>query len=52
MASHFSKFDSERIVAAIAAAEKKTSGEIRVHVTRHVPKDLEGRARAASSCSA
>ena len=44
MASLFSKFDSDRIVAAIAAAEKKTSGEIRVHVTRHVPKDLEERA--------
>lgn len=44
MASVFSKFDSERIVAAIAAAEKKTSGEIRVHVTRRVPKDLEERA--------
>ncbi len=43
MASHFAKFDSDRIVAAIGAAEKKTSGEIRVHVTRHVPKDLERR---------
>ena len=44
MAKTFSKFDSEQIVAAIAAAEKKTSGEIRVHVTRRVPKDLEERA--------
>ena len=44
MAKTFSKFDSERIVAAIGAAEKKTSGEIRVHVTRRVPKDLEERA--------
>jgi uncharacterized membrane protein len=44
MASIFSKFDSDRIVAAIAAAEKRTSGEIRVHVTRRVPKDLEQRA--------
>jgi len=44
MASFFSKFDSERIVAAIAAAEKTTSGEIRVHVTRRVPKNLEERA--------
>jgi uncharacterized membrane protein len=44
MASYFSKFDSDRIVAAIAAAEKGTSGEIRVHVTRRVPKDLEERA--------
>jgi uncharacterized membrane protein len=45
MASHFAKFDSDRIVAAIAAAEKKTSGEIRVHITRRVPKDLEHRAK-------
>ena len=44
MANVFSKFDSDRIVAAIAAAEKKTSGEVRVHVTRRVPKDLEERA--------
>jgi uncharacterized membrane protein len=44
MASFFSQFDSERIVAAIAAAETKTSGEIRVHVTRRSPKDLEERA--------
>jgi uncharacterized membrane protein len=41
----FSQFDSDRIVAAIAAAEKGTSGEIRVHITRHAPKDLEERAR-------
>lgn len=44
MASFFSRFDSERIVDAIAAAEAKTSAEIRVHVTRRVPKDLEERA--------
>jgi uncharacterized membrane protein len=44
MPSHFSNFDSDRIVAAIAAAEKGTSGEIRVHLTRHAPKDLEARA--------
>ena len=44
MASFFSKFDSERIVAAIAAAETESSGEIRVHVTRRVPKNLEERA--------
>ena len=42
--SYFSQFDSERIVAAIAAAELKSSGEIRVHVTRRVPEDLEERA--------
>jgi|SRR5215471_2112222 len=39
------QFDSERIVAAIAAAEKGTSGEIRVHITRRVPKDLEERSK-------
>ena len=44
MAKHFANFDSDRIVAAIAAAEKGTSGEIRVHLTRHAPKDLEARA--------
>ena len=44
MASYFSKFDSDRIVAAVAAAEDGTSGEIRVHVTRRVPKNLEERA--------
>ena len=44
MAKVFAQFDSDRIVAAIAAAEKQTSGEIRVHVTRRVPKDLEMRA--------
>lgn len=32
MKSFFEKVDHDRIVAAIAAAEKKTSGEIRVHV--------------------
>jgi len=44
MTNVFAQFDSDRIVAAIAAAEKQTSGEIRVHVTRRVPKDLEARA--------
>jgi len=43
--SRFSSFDSDRIVAAIAAAEKTTSGEIRVHVTRRKPDDVETRAR-------
>ena len=43
---HFlSKLDSDRIVAAIAEAEKKTSGEIRVHVTRRKPDNLEDRAK-------
>jgi uncharacterized membrane protein len=40
----FSPYDSDRIVGAIADAEKKTSAEIRVHVTRRVPDDLEARA--------
>ena len=40
-----SKLDSDRIVAAIADAEKKTSGEIRVHITRHKPANLEERAK-------
>jgi len=44
MATSFSRFDSDRIVGAIAAAEAKSSAEIRVHVTRRVPKDLEQRA--------
>ncbi len=44
MARHFSDFDSDRIVQAIASAEGRTSAEIRVHVTRRVPKDLEERA--------
>jgi uncharacterized membrane protein len=44
MASYFSQFDSERIVEAIAAAERKSSAEIRVHVTKRVPKNLEDRA--------
>lgn len=44
MGRHFSRFDSDRIVASIAAAEEKSSGEIRVHVTRRKPDDLEERA--------
>ncbi len=44
MTNHFSRFDSDRIVAAIAAAEKKSSGEVRVHVTRRIPENLEERA--------
>ena len=40
----FSAFDSDRIVKAIADAERRTSGEIRVHVTKRKPKDLEARA--------
>jgi uncharacterized membrane protein len=41
----FSKLDSDRIVGAIADAEKRSSGEIRVHVTRRKPSNLEERAR-------
>jgi uncharacterized membrane protein len=44
VASFFSAFDADRIVQAIGAAERRTSGEIRVHVTRHSPKNLEQRA--------
>jgi uncharacterized membrane protein len=44
MTNFFSRFDSDRIVQAIGAAEAKTSAEIRVHVTRRVPEDLEERA--------
>src|SRR5438445_9919445 len=43
---HFlSKLDSDRIVGAIADAEKRSSGEIRVHVTHRKPSNLEERAR-------
>ncbi|HEX9148445.1 MAG TPA: TPM domain-containing protein [Thermoanaerobaculia bacterium] len=45
MASFFSKLDSDRIVSAIAEAERRSSGEIRVHVTLRKPDDLESRAR-------
>ena len=43
--SFFSKLDSNRIVSAIAEAERRSSGEIRVHVTLRKPDDLEARAR-------
>jgi uncharacterized membrane protein len=45
MPPFFSKLDSDRIVAAIGEAERKSSGEIRVHVTRRKPEDIEARAR-------
>ena len=45
MAGFFSKLDSDRIVAAIGEAEDRSSGEIRVHVTRRHPEDLEAAAR-------
>jgi uncharacterized membrane protein len=44
MTNYFSQFDSDRIVQAIHDAEARTSAEIRVHVTRRVPEDLEERA--------
>ena len=44
MASFFSRFDSQRIVDAISAAEARTSAELRVHVTKRVPEDLDLRA--------
>jgi len=45
MRKFLSTLDSDRIVAAIADAEKRSSGEIRVHVTRRKPDNLEERAR-------
>ena len=42
---HFlSQLDHDRIVAAIAEAESKSSGQIRVHITHGKPKNLEERA--------
>ena len=49
MASYFSKFDSDRIVAAIAAAERRPRPRSACHVTRRVPEDLEDRAACAAS---
>ena len=45
MRHFFTKLDSDRIVKAIAEAEKRSSGEIRVHVTRRKPDNLEERAK-------
>jgi uncharacterized membrane protein len=45
MKDFLSRLDHDRIVAAIRDAESKTSGEIRVHVTRRKPADLEAAAR-------
>jgi len=44
MRAFFSTLDHDRIVAAIAAAESGTSGQIRVHVTHQKPRQLEERA--------
>ncbi|MFI5183271.1 MAG: TPM domain-containing protein, partial [Vicinamibacteria bacterium] len=43
------QLDHERIVAAIREAEKKSRGEIRVHVVRHSVGDVEAAASAAFS---
>ncbi len=40
-----SQLDRDQIVAAIREAEKKTSGEIRVFVSRHEPKDVVAEAQ-------
>lgn len=45
MKTFFSALNHDRIVAAIAEAESRTSGQIRVHVTHQRPKNLEERAR-------
>jgi len=45
MKQFLSQLDHDRIVAAIGESEKATSGQIRVHVTRRRPTDLEARAR-------
>lgn len=45
MPSFFSQIDNDRIVKAIADAESRSSGEVRVHVTHRKPEDLEARAR-------
>ena len=45
MKDFLSRIDHERIVAAIADAESRSSGEIRVHVTRRKPSDIEAAAR-------
>jgi uncharacterized membrane protein len=45
MKQFLSQLDNDRIIAAIRESEKSTSGEIRVHVTRRRPADLEARAR-------
>src|SRR5712692_2193234 len=44
MRHFFSKLDSDRIVAAIAEAEKKGPAQVRVHATHRKPENLEQRA--------
>lgn len=44
--SHFLKaLEHDRIVAAVAAAERNTSGQIRVYVSRRTPEDVLALAR-------
>lgn len=38
----FSDADLDAIAVAITAAERETSGEIRVHLERHLPQDVPG----------
>jgi|SRR5215813_1515713 len=45
MKRFLSQLDHDRITAAIGESEKATSGQIRVHVTRRRPTDLEARAQ-------
>jgi uncharacterized membrane protein len=45
MSRFLSRLDHTRIAGAIAQAEQKTSGQIRVHVTHRKPDDFEARAR-------
>ena len=46
MKDFLSRLDEDRIVGAIREAEKGTSGQIRVHVTRRKPADMAAAARA------
>lgn len=45
MRRFLSRVDHEQVAGAIARAESKTSGQIRVHVTHRKPDDLEARAQ-------
>ena len=45
MIRFLSRLDHTRIAGAIARAEQKTSGQIRVHVTHRKPDDFEQRAQ-------
>jgi uncharacterized membrane protein len=45
MKPFLSRLERDRVVSAIREAESRTSGEVRVHVTRRKPADLEAAAR-------